>query len=217
MLVLLNSLIPSKADLIWSLATSVAGYVLLSLTLLRLSRALSLPHPAFAWIPFLQYYRLGQIADLYTDNRMTTDEDRAAPFYRPSDLRRKTLGYGIAVAATSTVTAIAVAFVLTATFSALLSALLGQADPILHVSYHTAVIAGLIAFAAGMFCLIFAILFLTAYCPTLCRIFTALEAPAPSLFTALSILVPLVSIVLLCIFTKKASNISGLFAPHNPT
>ena len=73
MLDTLSSLIPSQADLLWNLATSAAGYVLMSLALLRLSRALSLPHPAFAWIPFLNYYRLGQIADLYTDNRMTDD------------------------------------------------------------------------------------------------------------------------------------------------
>ena len=99
MLDTLSSLIPSQADLLWNLATSAAGYVLMSLALLRLSRALSLPHPAFAWIPFLNYYRLGQIADLYTDNRMTDDEERAAPFYKPSALRRKTLGYSIAIAA----------------------------------------------------------------------------------------------------------------------
>ena len=213
MLDTLSSLIPSQADLLWNLATSAAGYVLMSLALLRLSRALSLPHPAFAWIPFLNYYRLGQIADLYTDNRMTDDEERAAPFYKPSDLRRKTLGYSIAIAATSAAASIAAVFILAKSFYAFLSAFFGQADEISDLSQSTLITASLIAFAAGMFCLIFAILFLTAYCPALCRIFTALEAPVPALFTAISVFVPLAGMILLYIFTQKAQNIPGLFAP----
>ncbi len=194
----------------------LAGYLLFGAALSRLSRALELPRPWLSWIPFGQLYRLGQIADLYTDNRMTSDALRAQPFYEPSKLRRKLLGYGIGSYVTGTVAGIAFAICATvgilAFFLLLGAAVGGEAEPT-WFSETLFLVTGLIAYVAGAFCLILTVLFLMAYCPALCRILTALGAPAPSLLTALSVIIPPVGSALLLLYTRKAPNIAERFAP----
>ena len=212
----LASLLPSLEDILSKAAVSIAQYVLLSLALFQISRALSLPHPAFAWIPVLQYYRLGQIADLYTDNRMATAEDRASPYYNPSRLRIKIIVSQVAIGATTAAAAIAAFLTLRSTLASI--SLLFTEEEVYIPELHTAtiMIAGLIALAAGLLCLIFAIIYLTAYCPALNRIFIALDAPVPALFTVLAVLFPLVGMILLYIYTHKAQNLAARFAPVPP-
>ncbi len=204
---LLSYLLPLMAEL--------AQYLFLGFALSRLSRALELPRPWLAWIPFGQLYRLGQLADLYTDNRMTPECLRAQPFYEPSGLRRKLLGYGIGSYVTGTVAGIAFAICATVgvlTFFLLLgNAFGGEAEPPL-ISEALFLVMGLIAFVAGAICLMLTVLFLMAYCPALCRVFTALGASSPTLITALSVIIPPVSSILLFAYTRKADHVAERFA-----
>ena len=193
----------------------LGSHLLCGAALHRLSRRLALPRPWLSWLPFGQWYRLGQLADLYTDNRLTTDEDLANPFYTPSTLRRKLLGYGIGSSVTGGIASVCYAFCImtgiTFLFLALGGALNDEADP--HVSGNLFLIAALVAFVAGILWITLTILFLLAYCPALCRIFTALQASAPTLLTALSVLFPPICGVLLFFAARKVHDIAESFAP----
>lgn len=199
-----------------SAAVTLAGYILLSISLFRLARVLALPRPWLAWIPLANLYVLGQIADIYTDNRLTTDEDRADPFYSPSALRRKLLGYGIGCSVTGNIAAVCFGFCLMtgilSFFLALGRAAGGEAEP-LPFSEALFVVAGLTAFVAGVLWIALTILFLLSYCPALCRIFTALGAAAPSMLTFLSVIFPPLCGILLRIVTRKVRDTAERFAP----
>ena len=86
--------------------SAVACYVFLGVALTVLSRATGIGRVWQAWVPFADLYLIGLLADVYTDNRLTTEADRARPFYRPSDLRRRTLGYGIGSSAAGAVASV---------------------------------------------------------------------------------------------------------------
>ena len=208
------SAIPSLSELLYNGASGIAQYILLSLSLYLISRALSLPCPAFSWIPFLRHYRLGQIADLYTDNRMTTAEDRASPYYKPSRLRIKILACDIALLITFIVAVVAAFLVVDASFSSF-SYLFTEEEvriPEIPVENLNSIITfGLITFVAAIACLVLAIITLVAYCRALCRVFTALDTPVPALFTALAVLFPLVSMIVLYVYTRKAQDLAGRF------
>ena len=74
-------------------------------------------------------------------------------------------------------------------------------------------VSGLVAFVAGILCLVFAIMFLVAFCPALCRVLTALEAPCPALWTALGVFVPLAAAIPLLIYANRAQDPAAAFAP----
>ena len=64
--------------------SAVACYVFLGVALTVLSRATGIGRVWQAWVPFANLYLIGLLADVYTDNRLTTEADRARPFYTPS-------------------------------------------------------------------------------------------------------------------------------------
>ena len=209
-------LLSTILELIAGAFTSIIGYVFFSLALTRLTRGLSLPHPALAWIPCAQYYRLGQIADLYTDNRLNTDEDRTNPYYKPSNLRRKSLIYSILSTVTSLVAAVAALHLLVLFLDVLsIDSESGQiiVDEMAaaNLPYDSLMASGLVALVASLLCLVFGILFLLSYCPALQRIFTALDAPIPPLLTAAAVLVPVVGMILLYVYASRIEDLPARF------
>lgn len=201
-----------------SIALSIAAYVLQGIALAQLSRATGKGRVWMAWVPYASLYLLGLLADTYTDNRMTTDADRADPFYRPSDLRRRMLGYGLGCGITGAVSSVAaLLFIMggAVSFFMILGLLVGG-DPPTEVPPFAAelfLISGLTAFVAGIFSLVFAVLFLLAFCPALCRVLTALKAPLPALWVALGFFFPLIHALLLWVYTRRASDPASAFAP----
>ena len=210
----LTSLLPSLSDILSGAVSGIAQYILLSLSLYLISRALSLPCPAFSWIPFLRHYRLGQIADLYTDNRMTTAEERATAYYKPSRLRVKILVADVVTAVAAIVTAVAAALSIEASLASF-SFLFAKEEVRIPETVTNAFVitTALIAFAAGILCLVFVIIHLVAYCRALDRLFTALDAPVPGLFSALSILIPPAGLIALYVYTRKAQDLAARFSP----
>ena len=173
----LTSLLPSLSDILSGAVSGIAQYVLLSLSLYLISRALSLPCPAFAWIPYLQYYRLGQIADLYTDNRMTTAEERATAYYKPSRLRIKLIAYSIVVLITAIITFVAAFLAVQASLASFFFLFAEDEVKIPEIPELPIITTGLITCVGTILCLVFAIIFLVAYCRALCRVFTAWIPP----------------------------------------
>ena len=204
---------PSLSKLLYNGASAVAQYILLSLSLYLISRTLSLPCPAFSWIPFLRHYRLGQIADLYTDNRMTTAEERATAYYKPSRLRIKLIAYSIVVLITAIITFVAAFLAVQASLASFFFLFAEEKVKIPEIPELPIITAGLITCVGTILCLVFAIIFLVAYCRALCRVFTALDTPVPTLFTALAVLFPLVSMIVLCVYTHKAQDLAARFSP----
>ncbi len=203
----------------FSSLAAVAAYVILGLALPALSRTTGIGRAWMAWVPFANLYLIGLLADVYTDNRLTTDKDRADPFYAPSSLRRRILGYSIGATATGAMTAVASAIcVMIGAFGffMLLGLLVGGGEPAVDLPPYVDVlllVSGLVAFAAGIFCLVFAIMFLVSWCPALCRVLTAVEVPCPALWTALGVFVPLIPAILLLVYTNRASDPAAAFAP----
>ena len=201
--------------------SAVACYVFLGVALTVLSRATGIGRVWQAWVPFADLYLIGLLADVYTDNRLTTEADRARPFYRPSDLRRRTLGYGIGSSAAGAVASVgwllciaggAIAFFL------LLGAWAGDEIPDTPPATGALMAVGaLIGFVAGVFCLVFTVLFLLAICPVLSRVFTAVGAPAPALWVLLGVFFPLGAAIALFVFAERhKDSLAARFAPPVP-
>lgn len=210
---LFSGLLPSVSVL--------AAYVFLGVALTVLSRATGIGRVWQAWVPFADLYLIGLLADVYTDNRLTTEADRARPFYRPSDLRRRTLGYGIGSSAAGAVASVgwllciaggAIAFFL------LLGSWAGDEMPDTPPATGALMAVGaLIGFVAGVFCLVFTVLFLLAFCPALSRVFTAVGAPAPALWVLLGIFFPLGAAIALFVFAERhKDSLAARFAPPVP-
>ena len=199
--------------------SSLAAYVFLGLGLSRLAKALECPRPWLAWIPFGCLYLLGQVADIYTDNCMTTEADRAEPSYTPSDLRRKLLRYGIGCHATGALASIGMlvsfGYALLFLLSIPLVAMGGEELPWSNfiMSPGMFYLGALMVFVAGSICLVLSIQFLIAYCPALCRIFTALGRPAPTLLTAASVFIPVLGAILIFAYTRHTENLAEKFFP----
>jgi hypothetical protein len=192
----------------------LVSHLLCGAALHRLARALALPRPWLSWIPLAQLYVIGRIADLYTDNRLTTDGDRADPLYTPSTFRRKLPGFGIGRAITGNIASVCYAFCVVAGitffFLALGGAMGGETEP--PASGNLFLIAALVAFVAGVLWILLTILFLLSYCPALCRIFTALHITSPALLTALSVFFPPLCGILLFFSMRRVNDIAERFA-----
>lgn len=208
---LLGSLIPSLS--------TVVCYVFLGVALTVLSRATGVGKVWMAWVPFADLYLLGLLADVYTDNRLTDDADRARPRYSPSNLRRKVLGYsigsGVAEIAASFGSDLCVAGGAMG-LSAILGSLVGGEPPTESSPAIGALmgIGGLIALVAGIFCLVFIINLLVVICPVMNRIFTALGAPIPALWVVLAVFVPVAAAIALFIFAERQRpTLAERFAP----
>ena len=206
-----------------SILLFLTGYIVLGIGLYRLARAIACPYPLLAWIPFGRLYLLGQVADIYTDNRITPPSVHP----HPSNLRRKLLGFGIGYAAVSTVTTVGKGMRLIAkaasVFSSaraliqslfsgdaslkdvLASAELSPALKRLSIAGNVLQVTGIItSFVLG-------ILILTALCPALYRVFRALTVPIPALMTVACAVSPLLAAILILIYTYRAKNLNDRF------
>lgn len=197
---------------------AVASYVILGLVLTALCRATGIGKVWMAWIPYANLYLPGLLADVYTDNRLTPPIERSLPFYTPSDLRRRMLGYGLGSSLTGAVAGVAMMFCLMmgAFFFFMLIGLAAGGDPAPDLPPFADVwflVSGIVAFAAGIFCLIFTVLFLVAYCTAYSRLLTALQAPLPALWAALGILTPLIPAIVLLISIRCSDDPAAAFAP----
>ena len=206
----------------------LAGYIVLGLGLCRLAKAADCPYPLLAWIPFGRLYLLGQVADLYTDNRITPAAIRFHTSFRPSDLRRRLLGLGIWYAALSAVATVGKGMKLAAkavSFFSFLRSLLDsfsegsvslgdtvesslEASPAMQRLSTAGTLLHIIAGIAG---LILAVLFLTVLCPVLYRLFKALSVPVPALLTAISVVTPLLAAILIFAYTRHAEGLAERF------
>lgn len=217
MLDFLQSLIQSMTDrgaleLVFSgllpSLSAVACYIFLGVALTTLSRATGIGKVWMAWVPFASLYLLGLLADVYTDNRLTTDEDRARPFYSPSCLRNKMLGYGIGSRVAGTLAAFGWTLCVAGgalAFFLMLGLLVGgdipsESPPTVGVMMG---IGALIGFVAGIFWLVFSILYLVTFCPVMNRIFTALGAPVPALWVLLGIFLPVAMAISLFVLAER--------------
>jgi hypothetical protein len=188
--------------------SAVACYVFFGVALTSLSRATGIGKVWMAWIPFANLYLLGLLADIYTDNRLTDDADRARPFYAPSNLRRKMLGYGIGSGVSGVLATFGATLCIAGgalAFFTIIGLLAGgdlpsDPPPIVGVMMG---IGALLGFVAGIFFLVFTVMFLISFCPALNRVFTALGAPVPALWVLLTIFVPVAAAIALFVFAVR--------------
>ena len=200
--------------------SAVAAYVFLGVALTSLCRSSGIGKAWMAWIPFASLYLLGLLADVYTDNRLTTDEDRARPFYAPSTLRRRMLGYGIGSGVAGAVATFGWMLCIAGgalAFFMIIGLLAGgdlpsDSPPVVGAMFG---IGALIGFVAGVFFLVFTVLFLVSFCPALNRVFTALGAPVPALWVLLAVFFPVAAAVALFVFAERQRDTVGArFAPE---
>ena len=71
----------------------------------------------------------------------------------------------------------------------------------------------MLTLAVGVLYLVLTIQFLIAYCPALCRIFTALGVPSQTLLTAVSVFIPALGGILIFAYTRRTEGLTGKFAP----
>lgn len=231
---MLDTIIPFPASVLLFLAE----YIILGIGLTRLARAAGCPYPLLAWIPFGRLYLLGQVADIYTDNRITPAAIRFHSSFRPSVLRRRLLGLGIGYAAVSAVATVGKGMKLAAKTASVFSSLRALADALLgggsfgesiessmEVSpalQRLSTAGSILRIIGGIASLILGVLLLTVLCPVLYRLFKALSIPVPALLTAISAVAPLLAAILILAYTRRAEGLTGRFIRppqdgHTPT
>ena len=217
---MLDAIIPFPASVLLFLAE----YIILGIGLTRPARAAGCPYPLLAWIPFGRLYLLGQVADIYTDNRITPAAIRFHSSFRPSDLRRRLLGLGIGYAAVRAVALVGKGMKLAAKTASVFSSLRTLADALLGGgSFRESIESSLevsptlqrlstagsvIRIIGGIASLILGVLLLTVLCPVLYRIFKALSVPVPALLTAISAVAPLLAAILILAYTRRAEGLA---------
>ncbi len=232
---MLDTIIPFPASVLLFLAE----YIILGIGLTRLARAAGCPYPLLAWIPFGRLYLLGQVADIYTDNRITPAAIRFHSSFRPSDLRRRLLGLGIGYAAVSAVATVGKGMKLAAKTASLFSFLRSLLDSFsegsvslgdtvessLEVSpalRRLSTAGSVIHIVAGIASFVLGVLLLTVLCPVLYRLFKALSVPVPALLTAISVVAPLLAAILILAYTRHTEGLGERFIRppqdgHTPT
>ena len=219
---MLDSLTPamqllSLLSYVIPLLAALAAYVITGLALTALSRATGIGKTWMAWVPYANLYLPGLTADVYTDNRLTTPIHRSLPFYSPSDLRRRMLGYGLGSSLTGAIAAAAtsVCLLLGAVFFFMLIGVAAGGDPADLPPFADVLflVCGLLACASGIFCMIFTVLFLIAFCTAYHRLLAALQVPCPALWVALGILLPPILSVVLLLYVRRAEDLAAAFAP----
>ena len=201
--------------------SAVACYVFLGVALTVLSRATGIGRIWQAWVPFANLYLIGLLADVYTDNRLTTEADRARPFYTPSLLRRRILGYGIGSGAAGA--AASVGWLLCIAEGAIAFFLLlgawtgGEITDMPPATGALMAVGALVGFVAGILYLVFTVMLLVALCSALNRIFTALGAPLPALWVLLAVFYPAVAAIAFFIFVERQKpTLAERFSPLSP-
>ena len=206
-----------------SLLAFVIGYVLLGLGLSRLARSVAAdlpfptasPRPWLAWIPFGRMYLLGHLADIYTDNRMTADQNRADPLHTPSNLRGRILRNSIGCFILGNIWNVGLGVIMILFFFLLMGAGYAgndlPADTSSIVSLYPLIVPLLLA--VGGIYVFLAVRYLIAYCPALCRVLTALGSPTPQPLTAASVFFPIVGAFLIYRYTRDTQSLSSKFSP----
>lgn len=188
------------------LALLAALYVLQGIALTLLRGAAHKGSVWMAWVPFANQYLLGQMADVYTDDRVLRGE--VSPDYAPSTLRRQMLGYSIVDRITGCLAGVAWCMVMLAGISGFFLALggfLGGDEAVEGLEVLEPILAGgivLLLVAAPLF-LIFHILYLVSACKAYYRLFHMLGSRVPALWPVFLLFLPPVTSLPLFILTVK--------------
>ena len=208
---------------IYSILFVLASYVLTGVALTVLARSVKRSLIWMAWIPFARLYLLGSLADVYTANRLTTEEAVRAVGYRPSKLRHQLplLRAGNVVAGVFSF----VAFMLFLIFSLIpllfLSAAIYYGDfDLSHADLEVAIPRLAITFGGTWLAITAVIsnlaiggLFAVCHGVALSRIYSALGLPCAPLWAAVSVPNPLLTALLLLIYTLRAKDRAERFLP----
>ena len=200
------------------IALIAALYVLQGIALTFLCRAAHKGSVWMAWVPFANQYLLGQMADVYTDDRVLRGE--LSPDYAPSTLRRKMLGYSIVDRITGGLAGVAWCMVVLSALSGFFLALFGGffEDPEALESLEglgtiLAVGVVLLLVAAPLF-IIFHILYLVSACKAYYRLFHMLGSRVPALWPVfLLFLPPVTSLPLFVLTVKRRRELTERFFP----
>ena len=191
---LMSGAIKDTAELLTTLLSCIplalfaALYVLQGIALTLLRGAAHKGSVWMAWVPFANQYLLGQMADVYTDDRVLRGE--VSPDYAPSTLRRKMLGFSIVSSIFSGIAGTAMLVAFFAGFAGLFTGFLGgwfddseaveNAEQMLGVF----VVGFLIFIVTTAIYVLFQILYLVSSCKAHYRLFFMLDAPVPALWSA---------------------------------
>lgn len=188
------------------LALLAALYVLQGIALTFLCTAAHKGSVWMAWVPFANQYLLGQMADVYTDDRVLRGE--LSPDYAPSTLRRQMLGYSIVDRITGGLAGVAWCMVVLAGISGFFLALGGflggdeAVEGLEGLGTILAVGVVLLLVAAPLF-LIFHILYLVSACKAYYRLFHMLGSRVPALWPVFLLFLPPVTSLPLFVLTVK--------------
>ena len=188
------------------IALIAALYVLQGIALTFLCRAAHKGSVWMAWVPFANQYLLGQMADVYTDDRVLRGE--VSPDYAPSTLRRQMLGYSIVDRITGGLAGVAWCMVVLAGISGFFLALggfLGSDEAVEGLEVLEPILAVgvvLLLVAAPLF-LIFHILYLVSACKAYYRLFHMLGSRVPALWPVFLLFLPPVTSLPLFVLTMK--------------
>lgn len=182
-------------------------YVLTGLTLTFLCRAARKGSVWMAWVPFANQYLLGQMADVYTDDRVLRGE--VSPDYAPSTLRRKMLGYSIVDRIAGGLAGVAWCIVVLSALSGSFLALFGgffedseALESLEGLGIILAIGVVLLLVAAPLF-IIFHILYLVSACKAHYRLFHILGSRVPALWPVFLLFLPSVTSLPLFVLTMK--------------
>ena len=199
------------------LALLAALYVLQGIALTFLCTAAHKGSVWMAWVPFANQYLLGQMADVYTDDRVLRGE--LSPDYAPSTLRRQMLGYSIVDRITGCLAGVAWGLVLLSALSGFFLALggfLGSDEAVEGLEVLEPILAVgvvLLLVAAPLF-IIFHILYLVSACKAYYRLFHMLGSRVPALWPVfLLFLPPVTSLPLFVLTVKRRRELTERFFP----
>lgn len=188
------------------IALLAALYVLQGIALTLLRGAAHKGSVWMAWVPFANQYLLGQMADVYTDDRVLRGE--VSPDYAPSTLRRQMLGYSIVDRITGGLAGVAWCMVVLAGISGFFLALggfLGGDEAVEGLEVLEPILAAgvvLLLVAAPLF-IIFHILYLVSACKAYYRLFHMLGSRVPALWPVFLLFLPPVTSLPLFVLTVK--------------
>ena len=201
----------------------VALYVLRGIALTFLCNASRKGSVWMAWVPFANQYLLGQMADVYTDDRVLRGD--AEPHYAPSTLRRRMLGFSIVSSFFSGIAAASALVAIFSGFAGLLTGILGgwfeQSDVVDSAEGMLGVFAVslLIFLVTAAIYTLFRIQYLVSACKAHYRLFHMLGSRVPALWSAALIFIPALPTILLFVLTVKNHKrlTEKFFPPMEPT
>ncbi len=208
---------------IYSILFVLASYVLTGIALTILARAVDHSPARLAWIPFARLYLLGSLADVYTANRLTTEKTVQAVGYRPSRLRHQLTLLRAGNVAAGVISFVAVFLFLIFSLIPLLFLTEGirqgqfdfsNTDPEVAIPMLAITFGGTwLAITAVISNLAIGGLLLICYGIALHRVYSALRLPFAPLWAIVSAPNPLLTALLLLIYTLRAKDRAERFLP----